>query len=267
MNEAKQHYSFTLQQEESGQRLDKWLQSQLPDMTRSAIQKLIEQGNVTRNGIVVSKNGKGNAGDVIEVMIPQPKPLEVTAQDIPLDILYEDNDLLVVNKPKGMVVHPAAGNDDGTLVNALLHHCGDSLSGINGIIRPGIVHRIDKDTSGLLIVAKNDIAHQGLAQQIKEHSFTRIYEAVVYGNVKQDEGTIDAPIGRHPTDRKRMAVTDKNSRNAVTHYKVLKRYDGFTHVQLKLETGRTHQIRVHMAYIGHPVAGDPVYGVKKVILL
>ena len=263
MNEAKQHYSFTLQQEESGQRLDKWLQSQLPDMTRSAIQKLIEQGNVTRNGIVVSKNGKGNAGDVIEVMIPQPKPLEVTAQDIPLDILYEDNDLLVVNKPKGMVVHPAVGNDDGTLVNALLHHCGDSLSGINGIIRPGIVHRIDKDTSGLLIVAKNDIAHQGLAQQIKEHSFTRIYEAVVYGNVKQDEGTIDAPIGRHPTDRKRMAVTDKNSRNAVTHYKVLKRYDGFTHVQLKLETGRTHQIRVHMAYIGHPVAGDPVYGVKK----
>ena len=265
MNEAKQHYSFTLQQEESGQRLDKWLQSQLPDMTRSAIQKLIEQGNVTRNGIVVSKNGKGNAGDVIEVMVPQPKPLEVTAQDIPLDILYEDNDLLVVNKPKGMVVHPAAGNDDGTLVNALLYHCGDSLSGINGIIRPGIVHRIDKDTSGLLIVAKNDIAHQGLAQQIKEHSFTRIYEAVVYGNVKQDEGTVDAPIGRHPTDRKRMAVTDKNSRNAVTHYKVLKRYDGFTHVQLKLETGRTHQIRVHMAYIGHPVAGDTVYGVKKVI--
>ena len=265
MNEAKQHYSFTLQQEESGQRLDKWLQSQLPDMTRSAIQRLIEQGNVTRNGIVVSKNGKGNAGDVIEVMVPQPKPLEVTAQDIPLDILYEDNDLLVVNKPKGMVVHPAAGNDDGTLVNALLYHCGDSLSGINGIIRPGIVHRIDKDTSGLLIVAKNDIAHQGLAQQIKEHSFTRIYEAVVYGNVKQDEGTVDAPIGRHPTDRKRMAVTDKNSRNAVTHYKVLKRYDGFTHVQLKLETGRTHQIRVHMAYIGHPVAGDTVYGVKKVI--
>ena len=265
MNELKNHYSFTLQPEDSGQRLDKWLQLQLPDMTRSAVQKLIEQGNVTRNGIVVSKNGKGNSGDVIEFMVPQPKPLEVTAQDIPLDTLYEDNDLLVVNKPKGMVVHPAAGNDDGTLVNALLHHCGDSLSGINGIIRPGIVHRIDKDTSGLLIVAKNDIAHQGLAQQIKEHSFTRIYEAVVYGNMKREEGTVDAPIGRHPTDRKRMAVTDKNSRNAVTHYKVLKRYDGFTHVQLKLETGRTHQIRVHMAYIGHPVAGDTVYGVKKVI--
>ena len=265
MNELKHHYSFTLQPEDSGQRLDKWLQLQLPDMTRSAVQKLIEQGNVTRNGMTVSKNGKGNAGDVIEVIVPQPKPLEVTAQDIPLDILYEDNDLLVVNKPKGMVVHPAAGNDDGTLVNALLHHCGDSLSGINGLIRPGIVHRIDKDTSGLLIVAKNDIAHQGLAQQIKEHSFTRIYEAVVYGNMKREEGTVDAPIGRHPTDRKRMAVTDKNSRNAVTHYKVLKRYDGFTHVQLKLETGRTHQIRVHMAYIGHPVAGDPVYGVKKVI--
>lgn len=265
MNELKHHYSFTLQPEDSGQRLDKWLQLQLPDMTRSAVQKLIEQGNVTRNGMTVSKNGKGNAGDVIEVIVPQPKPLEVTAQDIPLDILYEDNDLLVVNKPKGMVVHPAVGNDDGTLVNALLHHCGDSLSGINGIIRPGIVHRIDKDTSGLLIVAKNDIAHQGLAQQIKEHSFTRIYEAVVYGNMKREEGTVDAPIGRHPTDRKRMAVTDKNSRNAVTHYKVLKRYDGFTHVQLKLETGRTHQIRVHMAYIGHPVAGDTVYGVKKVI--
>lgn len=265
INDQEQHYSFILQQEESGQRLDKWLQSQLPDMTRSAIQKLIEQGNVTRNGTAISKNGKGNTGDVIEVTVPQPKKLEVTAQDIPLEILYEDDDLLVVNKPKGMVVHPAAGNDDGTLVNALLHHCGESLSGINGIIRPGIVHRIDKDTSGLLIVAKNDVAHQGLAQQIKEHSFTRIYEAVVYGNVKQEEGTVDAPIGRHPTDRKRMAVTDKNSRNAVTHYKVLKRYDGFTHVQLRLETGRTHQIRVHMAYIGHPVAGDPVYGVKKVI--
>ena len=256
MNELKHHYSFTLQPEDSGQRLDKWLQLQLPDMTRSAVQKLIEQGNVTRNGMTVSKNGKGNAGDVIEVIVPQPKPLEVTAQDIPLDILYEDNDLLVVNKPKGMVVHPAAGNDDGTLVNALLHHCGDSLSGINGIIRPGIVHRIDKDTSGLLIVAKNDIAHQGLAQQIKEHSFTRIYEAVVYGNMKREEGTVDAPIGRHPTDRKRMAVTDKNSRNAVTHYKVLKRYDGFTHVQLKLETGRTHQIRVHMSYLGYPLIGD-----------
>ena len=265
INEPKQHYSFILQPEESGQRLDKWLQLQLPDMTRSAVQKLIEQGNVTRNGMIISKNGKGNTGDVIEVIVSQSKPLEVMAQDIPLDILYEDNDLLVVDKSKGMVVHPAVGNDDGTLVNALLHHCGDSLSRINGITRPGIVHRIDKDTSGLLIVAKNDIAHQGLAQQIKEHSFTRIYEAVVYGNVKQDEGTINAPIGRHPTDRKRMAVTDKNSKNAVTHYKVLKRYDGFTHVQLKLETGRTHQIRVHMAYIGHPVAGDPVYGVKKVI--
>ena len=186
INEPKQHYSFILHPEESGQRLDKWLQLQLPDMTRSAVQKLIEQGNVTRNGMIISKNGKGNTGDVIEVIVSQSKPLEVMAQDIPLDILYEDNDLLVVDKSKGMVVHPAVGNDDGTLVNALLHHCGDSLSRINGITRPGIVHRIDKDTSGLLIVAKNDIAHQGLAQQIKEHSFTRIYEAVVYGNVKQD---------------------------------------------------------------------------------
>ena len=182
-----------------------------------------------------------------------------------MEIVYEDDDLLVVNKPKGMVVHPAPGHSSGTLVNALLYHCGDSLSGINGVIRPGIVHRIDKDTSGLLIVAKNDTAHAHLAQQIKEHSFTRIYEAVVYGNVKEDSGTVDAPIGRHPTDRKRMCVTEKNSRNAVTHYEVLARYPGFTHLRLKLETGRTHQIRVHMAYLGHPVAGDPVYGVKKVI--
>ena len=260
MNELKHHYSFTLQPEDSGQRLDKWLQLQLPDMTRSAVQKLIEQGNVTRNGMTVSKNGKGNAGDVIEVIVPQPKPLEVTAQDIPLDILYEDNDLLVVNKPKGMVVHPAAGNDDGTLVNALLHHCGDSLSGINGIIRPGIVHRIDKDTSGLLIVAKNDIAHQGLAQQIKEHSFTRIYEAVVYGNMKREEGTVDAPIGRHPIDRKKMSINERNGRNAVTHYRVLERFGDYTYIACELETGRTHQIRVHMASIHHPLLGDSVYG-------
>ena len=202
---------------------------------------------------------------MIDVIVPDPVELNAEPENIPLDIAYEDDDLLVVNKPKDMVVHPAAGNTSGTLVNALLYYCGDSLSGINGVLRPGIVHRIDKDTSGLLIVAKNDFSHRLLAEQIKEHSFTRKYQAVVYGNFKDDEGTVNAPIGRHPTDRKKMAVTEKNSRNAVTHYRVLGRYNGFTHLELKLETGRTHQIRVHMSYIGHPVAGDAVYGPKKVI--
>lgn len=251
--------------EEAGMRLDKLLNSRLDEMTRSAIQKLIENGSVTLAGKQLAKSYPVNSGDEIMVMIPPPTQLDVLPEAIPLEIFYEDDDLLVVNKPKGMVVHPAPGNYTGTLVNALLHHCGDSLSGINGVIRPGIVHRIDKDTSGLLIVAKNDRAHQSLAQQIKDHSFTRLYEAVVYGNLKEDTGTVDAPIGRHPTDRKRMCVTEKNARNAVTHYRVLNRYPGFTHVELRLETGRTHQIRVHMAYLGHPVAGDPVYGVKKVI--
>ena len=197
--------------------------------------------------------------------IPEPVSDEALPEDIPLDIVYEDEDLLVVNKPKGMVVHPAAGNLTGTLVNALLAHCGDSLSGINGVVRPGIVHRIDKDTSGLLIVAKNDMAHQSLAAQIKEHSFTRVYEAIVYGNFKEDEGVVNAPIGRDARDRKKMTVTEKNSRNAVTHFRVLTRYGEFTHLRLQLETGRTHQIRVHMAHLGHPVAGDPVYGPSKVI--
>lgn len=254
-----------IEPELDGERLDKALSVLLSDMTRSAAQHLIEQGCVTKSGSVLSKSCKVCAGEIFDVIIPQPVALEVKAQDIPLEVLYEDDDLLVVNKPKGMVVHPAAGNHDGTLVNALLAHCGSSLSGINGVIRPGIVHRIDKDTSGLLIVAKNDFSHQKLAAQIKAHTFTRMYEAVVYGNIKDDDGTIDAPIGRHPTDRKRMAVTEKNSRNAVTHFHVIARYPGFTHVQLKLETGRTHQIRVHMAYISHPVAGDAVYGPKKVI--
>lgn len=249
----------------AGERLDKVISILVQEMTRSSAQRLIEQGCVTRSGIALNKSYKVCAGDTIAVMIPKPVPLEVKAQNIPLEIMYEDNDLLVVNKPKGMVVHPAVGNHDGTLVNALLAHCGSSLSGINGVIRPGIVHRIDKDTSGLLIVAKNDFAHRNLAAQIKAHTFTRRYEAIVYGNLKDDDGMVDAPIGRHPIDRKRMAVTEKNSRNAVTHYHVLARYDGFTHVQLQLETGRTHQIRVHMAYIGHPVAGDVVYGPKKVI--
>ena len=247
--------------EDEGMRLDKFLSVRVEELTRSAAERLAEQGQVSSGGKTLDKKYRLRAGDAIEVILPEPVGLDILPEAIPLDIRYEDADLLVVNKPKGMVVHPAAGHAGGTLVNALLAHCGDS--GINGVIRPGIVHRIDKDTSGLLIVAKNDFAHQRLAEQIKEHSFTRMYEAVVHGNLKEDTGTIDAPIGRHPTDRKRMAVTEKNSRHAVTHFEVLARYKGFTHVRLKLETGRTHQIRVHMAYIGHPVAGDPVYGPKK----
>ena len=235
------------------------------DVTRSAAAKLCDGGCVFVNGAVAKKRASVKIGDTVTVDLPELVSDDALPQDIPLDIVYEDGDLLVVNKPKGMVVHPAPGNPDGTLVNALMYHCGESLSGINGVIRPGIVHRIDKDTSGLLIVAKNDSAHNILAEQIKEHSFTREYEAVVYGNLPNDEGTVDAPIGRHPVNRKQMAVTDKASRNAVTHYKVIARYSGFTHVLLRLETGRTHQIRVHMAHIGHPVAGDAVYGPKKVI--
>ena len=258
-------YTLIITEEMANQRLDKLLSEQMEGMTRSAIQGIIEGGNVTINGVRCSKNAKPMAGDRVEVILPEVRALDVEAQNIPLDIVYEDDDLLVVNKPKGMVVHPAAGNYDGTLVNALMYHCGDSLSGINGVMRPGIVHRIDKDTSGLLIVAKNDRSHGGLAEQIKEHSFLREYEAVVYGNIKDDSGTVDAPIGRHHTDRKKMCVTTRNSRNAVTHYEVLGRYNGFTHLRLRLETGRTHQIRVHMAHIGHPVAGDAVYGPKKAI--
>ncbi len=255
-------YRFTIPTENSGKRLDVFLAETLP-LTRSAAQSLMENGAVTANGKVVAKNYRLHGGEEVEVQIPNAVPCEATAQEIPLDIVYEDDHLLVVNKPKGMVVHPAPGHADGTLVNALLAHCGDSLSGINGVTRPGIVHRIDKDTSGLLIVAKNDIAHQGLAEQIKAHSFTRIYEAVVIGHLKEPEGTVDAPIGRHPVDRKKMTVTQKNSKPAVTHYRVLAEYPGYSHVRLKLETGRTHQIRVHMSSLGHPVAGDTVYGPKK----
>lgn len=246
----------------AGQRVDKFLSLGLPDISRSAIVNLIESGNVLLNGKPVSKNYKLSLGDVIEITIPDPVEYEAEAEDIPLDIVYEDDDLLVVNKPKGMVVHPAAGNYSGTLVNALLYHCRDNLSGINGVLRPGIVHRIDKNTSGLLIVAKNDKAHKSLAEQIKEHSFTREYEAIVFGNLRNDRGTVDAPIGRHPVDRKKMTVTDKNSKHAVTHYEVLERLKGYTYIKCVLETGRTHQIRVHMAYIGHPVSGDDVYGLK-----
>lgn len=256
---------LTVSEEFASERIDKFLSLSMENMSRSAAQKLIDDGNVRVNFIIVTKNYKVKAGDKVVVVVPQPKILEAKPENIPLDIRYEDNDLLVVNKPKGMVVHPAAGNFDGTLVNALLYHCKGSLSGIGGVIRPGIVHRIDKDTSGLLIVAKNDMAHVSLAEQIKAHSFTRQYQSVVYGRFKTPEGTVDAPIGRHSTDRKKMTVTTKNSKNAVTHYKVIEEYKDFTHLGLKLETGRTHQIRVHMSYIGHPVAGDGVYGPKKVI--
>ncbi len=244
-------------------RLDTFV-AQECELSRSRAAGLIEEGNVTLNGKSASKNSKLKSGDKIEIILPDPKAYEVKPENIPLDIVYEDNDLLVVNKPKGMVVHPAAGNYEGTLVNALMHHCGDSLSGINGVLRPGIVHRIDKNTSGLLMVAKNDIAHKGLAEQIKEHSFLREYSAVVYGHLKNEIGTVNAPIGRHPVKRKQMAVV-MDGREAVTHYTVREELDGFTYLKLRLETGRTHQIRVHMAYIGHPVAGDDVYGPKKVI--
>ena len=256
---------FVVEQETAGQRIDRFLSGEDTGLSRSALQALVADGHVLCNGRLVAKSLKLKAGDTIVLEIPDAKPIEAVPQDIPLEIVYEDEHLLVVNKPKGMVVHPAPGNPDGTLVNALLYHCGDSLSGINGVIRPGIVHRIDKDTSGLLIVAKNDTAHRHLAEQIKAHSFTREYRAVVYGRIRED-GTVDAPIARHPQDRKRMAVQNTpNARNAVTHYFVTKNFTGFTQLRLRLETGRTHQIRVHMAYIGHPVAGDPVYGPKKVI--
>ena len=245
---------------EAGARLDKFVSDSTGgEITRSAAVKLIEDGNCTVEGRAVQKNYKLKAGDRVTVEIPDAVDVDILPENIPLDIVYEDNDLLVVNKPKGMVVHPAPGHYSGTLVNALMYHCKDSLSGINGEIRPGIVHRIDKDTSGLLIVAKNDTAHKGLAEQIKEHSFTREYEAVVNGSIKED-GVVNAPIGRHKTDRKKMCVTAENSREAVTHYFVLENFTDSTHLRLRLETGRTHQIRVHMAYIGHSVAGDEVYG-------
>lgn len=250
-------------QEFHGERIDKFLSVLVPDCSRNSIQKLIEQGNVTINGESVNKKYKVNTDDEILVVTGELKPLDAEPENIPLDIVYEDDDLLVVNKPRGMVVHPAPGNYTGTLVNALLYHCKDSLSGINGVLRPGIVHRIDKDTSGLLIVAKNDKAHMGLAEQIKEHSFTREYNAVICGHLKDQEGTVNAPIGRNPKDRKKMCVTIQNSKNAVTHYNVIEEYNGYSHISLKLETGRTHQIRVHMAHLGHPVAGDLVYGHDK----
>lgn len=246
-----------------GERVDKFLSLLLENSSRNSIQKLIENGKVLVNGVVVNKKYKVSTDDEVTVLPSELKPLDAEPENIPLDIVYEDEHLLVVNKPRGMVVHPAPGNYSGTLVNALLYHCKDSLSGINGILRPGIVHRIDKDTSGLLIVAKTDKAHIGLAQQIKEHSFTREYNAVIVGHLKEHEGTVNAPIGRNPKDRKKMCVTMQNSKNAVTHYKTIEDYEGYSHISLKLETGRTHQIRVHMAHLGHAVAGDYVYGNDK----
>lgn len=262
-SEKMDSYTFKVEEEYKGLRLDKFLSAQLPEISRSAIAGLIEKDAVEVNNNIFLKNYKLRTGDIVTIEIPDPVEYEAKAENIPLDIVYEDSDLLVVNKPKGMVVHPAAGNYDGTLVNALLYHCRDNLSGINGVLRPGIVHRIDKNTSGLLIVAKNDMAHKHLAAQIKEHSFTREYEAIVIGNMKDDRGTINAPIGRHHVDRKKMTVTDHNSKNAITHYEVLERLKGYSYIKCILETGRTHQIRVHMAYIGHPVSGDEVYGNKR----
>ena len=254
---------MTLFADTAGERLDAFLARSLEGITRSAAQRLIEEGCVLLKGRPGKKNDKLNTGDEICVTIPEPKPVDIVAKEMPLEIVYEDEDVLVINKPKGLVVHPAAGHQDDTLVNGLLHAMGDRLSGINGELRPGIVHRIDKDTSGLLAVAKNDFAHTVLASQLKDHSMARTYEAIVCGNLKADSGTVDAPIGRHPTDRKKMCVTDRNSRSAVTHWEVVTRYRGYTHVRCRLETGRTHQIRVHMAHIGHPILGDTVYGRKK----
>ena len=255
---------LTLQpnKEDAGQRVDAWLAANLEDVTRSAAQRLLEEGRVTCGGKPLAKNYKLNGAETLEVSLPDPEPVDVLPQDIPLDVVYEDADVIVVNKPKGLVVHPAPGHPDGTLVNALLHHCGDSLSGIGGELRPGIVHRIDRDTSGLIIAAKNDFAHQKLAAQLQDHTLARIYRCIVTGNLREDAGTVNAPIGRHPVDRKKMAVV-ANGRPAVTHWTVLERFPGFTYVECRLETGRTHQIRVHMAHIGHPILGDTVYGNKK----
>ena len=247
----------------AGERLDAFLARSVEDLTRSAAQKLLEEGLVLRNGKPGRKNDKLNPGDSIEYTIPEPKEVDIAPVEIPLDIVYEDDDVVVLNKPKGLVVHPAAGHQNDTLVNGLLYALGDDLSGINGELRPGIVHRIDKDTSGLLAVAKNDFAHRMLASQLKDHTMARTYECIVCGSLKEDSGTVDAPIGRHPSDRKKMCVTQRNSKNAVTHWEVIGRYRGYTHVRCKLETGRTHQIRVHMAHIGHPILGDTVYGHKK----
>ena len=248
--------------EDAGARLDAWLACRLPDVTRSAAARLCEEGRVCSAGRPLAKNHRLTGAETVSVALPDPAPIEAAPEDIPLDVVYEDGDVIVVNKPKGLVVHPAPGHPDGTLVNALLHHCGDSLSGIGGALRPGIVHRIDRDTSGLLIAAKNDFAHQRLSAQLQDHTLSRVYRCIVVGNLREDAGTVDAPIGRCPADRKKMAVV-AGGRPAVTHWTVLERLPGHTYVECRLETGRTHQIRVHMASIGHPILGDTVYGSKK----
>ena len=248
---------------QEGERIDRYLAEAMPDRSRSYVQKLIKTENVVVNGEPVKASYRLLIGDRLEITVPDAREPEIEAEEIPLNILYEDSDIIIVNKPKQMVVHPAPGHLSGTLVNALMYHCRQELSGINGMLRPGIVHRIDMDTTGSLVVCKNDKAHQSLAEQLKEHSIRRIYVAVVHGNLKADSGTVDAPIGRHPTERKRMSVHAKNGKRAVTHYKVLERFGAFTFIQCELETGRTHQIRVHMASIGHPLLGDAVYGPRK----
>ena len=247
---------------ESGERIDALLARTVEDLTRSAAQHLLDEGRVTLRGAPVKKNYRVSAGESFLLSLPAVSEIPLVPQDIPLDVVFEDADVIVVNKPRGMVVHPAPGHPDGTLVNALLHHCGDSLSGVGGALRPGIVHRLDRDTSGLLIAAKNDFAHLALSAQLSDRSLSRIYEAVVHGSFREDSGTVDAPIGRHPTDRKRMAIDRRGGRSAVTHWEVVARYRGYTHIRCRLETGRTHQIRVHMESLGHPIAGDLVYGRK-----
>lgn len=248
--------------EDAGARVDAFLAEKVENLTRSAAQRLLAEGNVLCGGKPLAKSDRLNGNEIIEVFLPEPESPRVCSERIPLDVVYEDADVIVVNKPKGMVVHPAPGHPDGTLVNALLYHCGNSLSGIGGVLRPGIVHRIDRDTSGLIIAAKNDFAHQKLAAQLADHTLARTYECVIVGNLKEDDGTVDAPVGRCPADRKKMAVV-AGGRRAVTHWEVLARYPGFSHLRCRLETGRTHQIRVHMAYLGHPILGDTVYGAKK----
>ncbi len=254
---------YIVPEKSSGLRIDKFLTEICPDYTRSFLQKLLKSELVEVNGKPVKSSYKTAAGDTVTFEVPEAVEADITAQEMPLDILYEDEDVILINKPKGMVVHPAAGHYEGTLVNGLMHHCREQLSGINGVMRPGIVHRIDMDTTGVLIVCKNDLAHNSIAEQLKVHSITRKYYAVVFGSLKDDEGTIHAPIGRHPNDRKKMSINSKNGKDAVTHYKVLERFHGYTLVECRLETGRTHQIRVHMASIGHPLLGDQVYGPAK----